>query len=152
MSNWNGLSVPRLVSMVLCEDAATGVGDGHVTLQRLFFELYVDAFPAGYDRLVVANTWLNVSDQVHGPGDGPQFRESVRIVAPDGTVVGQADGTLALGSSPGLTHMFHFARLVLPAPGQYRVEVALGDAVVDTFPLWVWETKGANDEDQQEST
>lgn len=131
MTEWRGMPVPRLLSSLLCEDAASsvGLGDGRVSLQRVFFVLYADAFPAGFDRMVVANFWF---------GSAGQYVEKVRITAPDGTVVAEGESELNLTDDPVvMTQLFYFPTMVLPEPGEYTVDVLLDDASVNTHTLRV---------------
>ncbi len=138
-----GRQVPRLLASLPCEDAAIsqGVGDGRVTLQRVFFNLYANAFPAGFNRMTVVNFWTG--------GEG-SYRAAVRLVAPNGAEVanGEAEirGIPALGTA---VQVIYFPNLVLPEPGKYTVEVLLDDAVVHTYNLHVVTTGEEEAEDEQ---
>jgi len=132
--------MPRLLASLPCEDAAisAGVGDGRVTLQRVFFDLYASGFPAGFDRLVVCNLWSG--------GEG-SYRVRTRIVAPDGTEV--ARGEAGLEARPGAAtnaQLVYFYPLVLPEPGRYTVEVLLEEAAVHTYTLHLFESSAAGEE------
>jgi len=125
--------VPRLLASLLCEDAASsiGLGDRRMTLQRVFFVLYADKFPAGYDRLVVANFWY---------GSEGAYQEGVQIVAPDGAVVAQGESELTVPEAPVvMTQLSFFPNLVLPEAGDYTVQVLIDDAAVHTHTLRVVE-------------
>lgn len=127
-----GKPIPRLLASLLCEDAASSValGDGRVSLQRVYFVLYADAFPAAYDRLTVVNFWFG--------GEGT-YQEAVRIVAPDGeTYLAEGNSELSIPADPvTMTQMYYFPTLALPEPGEYTVEILLDDAVVHTHTLRV---------------
>lgn len=124
--------IPRLLASLLCEDAASSValGDGRVSLQRVYFVLYADAFPAAYDRLTVVNFWF---------GEAGTYQESVRLLAPDGeTCLAEGSSQLSISADPvTMTQMYYFPTLALPEPGEYTVEVLLDDAVVHTHTLRV---------------
>ena len=127
----SGRPVPRLLASLPCEDAALsqGVADGRVSLQRVFFDLYADRFPAGFDRMTVANFWSE--------GEGT-YRVAVRLVGPEGEEVarGEAELTFPEGAVT-VAQLVYFPRLALPGPGRYRVEVLLEGAVVHTYTLAV---------------
>ena len=121
--------LPRLLASLPCEDAAVsvGLGDGRVTLERVFFDLYAGAFPAGFDRLVIACLWTG--------GEG-EYKVEVRLVAPDGVEVGRGGASLTARPEPATTALvIYFAGLALPAPGRYTVEVLLGGAAVHSYGL-----------------
>jgi len=131
--------LPRLLAALACEDAAvsSGLGDGRVTMQRVFFDLYAARFPAAFDRLVVCVLWMG--------GEGTHT-VTVSLRAPDGAVVGQGDAALECRPEPAtVAQIVYFPGLVLPAPGKYTVEVALNGAAVHTFSIHVVQT-GAKEE------
>ena len=123
--------VPRLLASLLCEDAALsqGVADGRVSLQRVFFDLYADRFPAGFDRMTVANFWTG--------GEGA-YRTAVRLVGPGGEEVarGEAELTFPEGAVT-VAQLVYFPGLALPGPGTYTVEVLLDGAPVHAYGLVV---------------
>ncbi|HEC36274.1 MAG TPA: hypothetical protein ENI39_07055 [Anaerolineae bacterium] len=134
----SGRPVPRLLASLLCEDAATssGLADGRVTLQRVFFDLYADAFPAGFDRLTVVNFWA--AGEASGRAAVPAHRVTVRIVAPDGAEVARGEAELAFpAGAVTVVQVVYFPGLVLPEPGRCTVEVSLDDAAVHTYTLHV---------------
>jgi hypothetical protein len=140
---------PRLLASLPCEDVSTsvGLGDDRISLQRVFFVLYADEFPAAYDRLVVANLWIG--------GEGA-YKETVRVVAPDGTVAAQ--GEAELNAQPNedqapqvpttMNQLCYFPALVLPEAGEYTVELAIDGAVVHTYALHVVALSEAGEEEQ----
>ena len=144
-----GRPAPRLLASLPCEDVSTsvGLGDDRISLQRVFFVLYADEFPAAYDRLVVANLWIG--------GEGA-YKETVRVVAPDGTVAAQ--GEAELNAQPNgeqvpkvpttMNQLCYFPALVLPEPGEYTVELAIDEAVVHTYALHVVALSEAGEEEQ----
>jgi hypothetical protein len=143
--------VPRLLASLPCEDVSTSVGLGNdrISLQRVFFVLYADEFPAAYDRLVVANLWIG--------GEGA-YKETVRVVAPDGTVVAQ--GEAELNAQPNgdpvqvptvMNQLCYFPALVLPEAGEYTVELAIDEAVVHTYALHVVALSETSEEEQSGS-
>jgi hypothetical protein len=138
---------PLLLGSLLCEDAASSValGDNRVSLQRIFFVLYADGFPAGYDRLVTANFWL-------GESKG-EFEETVRITSPDGTVVAEGNSQLIVNADPVTqTQLFYFPGLTLPEPGQYTVAVLLDDTLVHEHTLRVVDVSEDLEEDDVPDT
>jgi hypothetical protein len=143
MSEWGneGRSIPRLLTCLLCEDAALslGVNDRRLTVQRIIFDVQADRFPAVCDRMVAVTIWR---------GEDGACRETVRIVAPDGTVVAWAEVELVTSSEMvSNTQLFNFPTVELPQAGEYAVEVLVGDAVVHSHPLLAVE-KGEERADQ----
>lgn len=131
--------VPRLLTSLVCEDAAVsaGLGDGRVSLQRVFFDLYASHFPAGFERLVVANLWAGVED---GPEHSPagRYQVTVRILGPDGVEVAQGQAELEAWPEPRTAaQLFYFPGLVLTGPGRYTVQVVLEGVVVHAYRLHV---------------
>ena len=127
----SGRPVPRLLASLPCEDAAVsqGVADGRVSLQRVFFDLYATAFPAGFDRMTVANFWTG--------GEG-SYRVAVRLVGPDGGEVARGEAELAFPEGAiTVAQLVYFPGLALPGPGRYGVEVLLDGAPVHTYDLVV---------------
>ncbi len=147
MGEWgnSSRSIPRLLTCLLCEDAALsiGVNDRRLTVQRIIFDVEAARFPAICDRMVAVTIWR---------GEDGVCRETVRIVAPDGTVVAQGEVELATSSEMvSNTQLFNFPVVELPLAGEYAVEVLVGDAVVHSHPLLVVE-KGEEREDQREQS
>jgi hypothetical protein len=143
--------MPRLLAALPCEDAAVsfGVFDRRATFQRVYFDLYAGAFPAGFDRLVVAVLWSG--------GEG-SYRMGVRIVAPGGEEVALGEVEMeALPPTATNTQLVYFYPLVLPEPGQYTVGVLLDGAEVHSFPLHVVhlvaaeELEGAGGDDEEDT-
>lgn len=138
VEEWGGAkadSGPLLLASLLCEDTSTSValGDGRVSLQRIFFVLYADGFPAAYDRMVATNFWL-------GAGSAGTYHESVRVIAPDGTEVGAADSDLVIpdqGEPLTRTQVYYFPGITLPEPGEYTVEVLLDGVKLHTHVVRV---------------
>ena len=127
----SGRLVPRLLASLPCEDAALsqGVADGRVSLQRVFFDLYADRFPAGFDRMTVANFWTG--------GEG-SYRVAVRLMGPDGEEVARGEADLAFPEGAvTAVQLVYFPGLALPGPGTYTVEVLLDGAAVHTYTLAV---------------
>lgn len=123
--------VPRLLASLPCEDAAVsqGVADGRVTLQRVFFDLYADRFPAGFDRMTVANFWTG--------GEGT-YRTAIRLVGPEGAEVARGEAELAFPDGAlTVAQLIYFPGLALAGPGQYTVEVLLDGAAVHAYSLTV---------------
>jgi len=123
--------VPRLLASLPCEDAALsqGVADGRVSVQRVFFDLYAGAFPAGFDRMTVVNFWA---------GGKGTYRAAVRFVGPDGTEVARGEADLAFPEGAvTVAQLIYFPGLVLPEPGRYVVEVLLDGAAVHAYDLHV---------------
>jgi len=124
--------LPRLLAVVCCDDAlisGADPADARVTLQRVFFDLYADRFPARVARLVGVLIWSG--------GEG-SYRVGLHISAPDGAAVAAAQGELS--ASPDLVtnvQLYHFPDLVLPEPGRYAVQVLVDDAPVHDTVLHV---------------
>jgi len=119
--------LPRLLASLPCEDAATsaGLADGRLTLQRVFFDLYADAFPAAFDRMTVVNFWIG--------GEG-RYRTTVRILAPEGAEVARGEMELSARVEPAtVVQLTYFPGLILPGPGRYTVEVLLDGVAVHTY-------------------
>jgi hypothetical protein len=143
-----------------CEDVSTsvGLGDDRISLQRVFFVLYADEFPAAYDRLVVANFWIGdegACPATVGSVEGT-YEETVRIVAPDGTAVAQAKAELnALPNGAEIPttirQLYYFPALALPEPGEYTVELTIDGVIVHTYSLYVVTLNGAGEEEQSGS-
>lgn len=128
--------LPRLLAAIPCEDAAvsSGVADGRVSLQRIFFDLYAARFPAAFDRMVIACIWMG--------GEG-EHTVAVTLKAPDGAEIGRGESPLACRPEPAtVVQIIYFPGLVLPAPGRYAVEVALNGAPVHAFAVYVVQTGG----------
>ncbi len=128
--------LPRLLAALACEDAAlsSGLADGRVSLQRVFFDLYAARFPAAFDRMVVVCLWMGGEDT---------HSVAVSLRAPDGTVVGRGETPLECRPEPAtVAQIVYFPSLVLPVPGKYTVEVALNGAAVHTFAVHVVQTGG----------
>ncbi|MCP4538086.1 MAG: hypothetical protein GY832_13170 [Chloroflexi bacterium] len=140
MSVWIDDKRPRLLAAVPCEDAATSasMGDGRVSLQRVFYDLYAGAFPAAFERLNVATMWMG--------GEG-EYTIGARLTGPDGTVLAEAQIPHTCQPEPTtMIHLIHFSSdgvmtMVLPQPGRYDVDVLLDDIQVSTFPLFVVEIR-----------
>ncbi len=144
MSEWgNNRPIPRMLACLLCEDAALsiGVNDKRLTVQRIVFDVEADRFPAVCDRLVAVTIWR---------GEDGVYRETVRIVAPDGTVLARGEVELVTSSAMvSNAQLIHFPVVELPQAGEYAVEVLIDDAVVHSHPLLVVEG-GGDRADQQE--
>ncbi len=136
---------PRLLAALPCEDgaASVAVGDGRATLQRIFYDLYADGFPAAFDRLNVATIWMG--------GEG-EHTVGARLSGPDGDVLVEVEMDYVAQPVPatalyrtvqyGAVRLFHLSSdgvmtLALPAPGRYSVDVLLNGVPVQTFPLFV---------------
>lgn len=126
---------PRLLAALPCEDAAVSaaMGDSRVSLQRVFYDLYAEAFPAGFDRLNVATVWT-------GGEAGREYPVGARLSDPSGALVAEGTMTYLSRPSPATSALLiHFSTdgmvLVLPGPGQYSVDVLLDDVPVFTFPV-----------------
>jgi hypothetical protein len=138
MTEWGAR--PTLLASLVCEDVATsrGVDDGRVTIQRVFFGLSAARFPARYDRLVVVNVWTG------SPGT---YKNRVRIVAPDATLVAEGETEFSIGDA-GVKRIevVFFHELALPEAGEYVVIVSADDTVAGHYTLRV----EGEDADQQE--
>ncbi len=129
---------PRLLAALPCEDAAAsaGMGDGRVTLQRVFFDLYAPAFPAGFERLNVATVWM-------GGEPGREYTVGARLADPGGAIIAEARMTYVARVQPAtMAAVVHFATdgrltVAFPSPGRYTVDILLDDVPVHTFPLFV---------------
>ncbi len=138
MSVWIDDKKPRLLAAVPCEDVATSasMGDGRVSLQRVFYDLYAAAFPAAFERLNVATVWMG--------GEG-EYTVGARLNGPDGVVLAEAEIAHVCRPEPTtMIHLIHFSSdgvmtMVLPRPGRYDVDVLLDGVPVSTFPLFVVE-------------
>jgi len=134
-------SAPRLLASLLCEDVAISAAepaDGRVTLQRVFFDLQADRFPATIERLVMVNVWS---------GGAGTHAVSMRIGAPDGTQIGAAETVLEVHRElPVHLQIHRFLGLALPAAGLYRVEVLLQGIVLHRYALLVSSAAPAGDE------
>ena len=123
--------MPRLLAALPCEDAAVsfGVYDRRCSLQRVYFDLYAERFPADFDRLVVAALWSG--------GEG-SYTMQARIVGPGGEEIAVGETEMeALPPTATNTQLVYFYPLALPEPGPYTVQVLLDGAEVHTFPLHV---------------
>lgn len=134
MAVWINDAGPRLLAALPCEDgaASAALDDGRATLQRIFYDLYATAFPAGFDRLNIATIWMG--------GEG-EYTVGARLSGPDGTVVAEAQLTYQARPEPATAVLLiHFSTdgmtLVLPEPGRYSVDVLLEGVPVFTFPLF----------------
>lgn len=134
---WVDDAGPRLLAAIPCEDAAVSaaMGDGRATLQRIFYDLYADRFPAGFDELNVATLWT-------GGEAGTEYPIGARLSGPDGAVMAEASLTYRARPEPATAVLLiHFSTdgmtLVLPAAGRYSVDVLLDQVPVDTFPIYV---------------
>ena len=76
---WIENAGPRLLAALPCEDGAVSVAvdDGRASLQRVYYDLYAGAFPAGFDRLNVATIWMG--------GEG-EYPVGARLNGPDGAI------------------------------------------------------------------
>lgn len=129
---------PRLLAAVPCEDAASSaaMGDGRISLQRVFYDLYSTAFPAAFERLNVATVWMG--------GEG-EHTVGARLTGPDGAVLAEAETPHVCRPEPTtMIHLIHFSSdgvmmVILPRPGRYVVDVLLDGIPVSTLPLFVVE-------------
>ena len=137
---------PRLLVALPCEDgaASVAVGDGRATLQRIFYDLYADGFPAAFDRLNVATIWMG--------GEG-EHAIGVRLSKPDGGVLVEVEMEYVAQPEPATAvRLFHLSSdgvmtLALPVPGRYSVDILLNGVPVQTFPLFVVDgRRDGNDE------
>ena len=136
MSVWIDDGKPRLLAAAPCEDvaASASMGDGRVSLQRVFYDLYATAFPAAFERLNVATIWMG--------GEG-EYTVGARLTDPDGTVLAEAQIPHVCRPEPAtMIHLIHFSSdgvmtMVLPQPGRYDVDVLVDGIPVSTFPLFV---------------
>lgn len=139
---------PRLLAAVPCEDASVSasMGDNRVSLQRVFYDLYAGAFPAGFDRLNVATVWSG--------GEG-EHTISARLSGPDGETLAEAGMEMICQPEPAtMVNLIHFSSndgltLVLPSAGRYTVAILVDGAPVSTFPLFVIGL-GINESDEEE--
>lgn len=127
---------PRLLAAVLCEDTAVSaaMGDNRVSLQRVFYEVYAGAFPAGFDRLNMAMVWM-------GGQEGREYPVGARLSAPDGAVIAEASLTYRARPEPATAVLLvHFSTdglvLALPTAGKYNVDVLLDGVPVFAFPFF----------------
>lgn len=144
MAVWGpSVRLPRLLAALPCEDAATstGLADGRVTLQRIFFDLYAARFPAAFERMVVACIWMG--------GEG-RYTITVALKAPDGAEIGRGESPLECRPEPAtVVQIIYFPGLVLPAPGRYLVEVALDGAPVHALAIYVVQTPAPGGEEKR---
>ena len=118
----------KLVATYVAEDALSNL-TGRLTLYNLFGERYAATWPAVAGRMVVATTWLREAEE-------RQHAQRVLILAPDGDLVAEAATSFAVGGGrPIHTQVVRFDRVVLPAPGTYRVQVWLDRTPVADLPL-----------------
>jgi hypothetical protein len=121
-----------------CEDAAASaaMGDNRVTLQRVFYDLYAAAFPAGFERLNVATVWM-------GGEPGREYAVGVRLSDPGGAIVAEARLVYTAHPQPAtavaVAHLSSDGALTLalPAPGRYAIDILLDGVPAHTFPLFV---------------
>ena len=150
MSVWIDDKKPRLLAVVPCEDvaASASMGDGRVSLQRVFYDLYSNAFPAAFERLNVVTVWMG--------GEG-EYTIGARLTSPDGTVLAEAEIAHRCEPEPTtMIHLIHFSSdgvvtMVLPQPGRYDVDVLLDGIPVSTFPLFVVGIGASSEEKDGES-
>ncbi len=126
---------PEPVSVVVCEDVLANPS-GRLTLYNLFRDLTADGFPATLPRLHVVTTWYNPQK------DDGRALIRVAILAPDGSLVGDATATISVALGAYHTQVSRFRDLVLPEPGTYRVQVAQESRIVSDLPLTVIGTGG----------
>lgn len=127
---------PRLLAALPCEDGAVSaaMADGRVSIQRVYYDLYADEFPASFECLNVATLWM-------GGTPGRQYRVGVRLSAPDGTVLAEAAVAYQGQPEPATgARLFHLSSdgvllMRLPTPGRYSVDVLLDGVPVFTFPI-----------------
>lgn len=121
---------PNLIAVMICEDVLMNPS-GRLSLYNVFQDLTADRFPAAFPRLHVVTTWHNPSpEQV-------QAVIQVGIVAPDGTPVGNAAATITVAPGAYHTQISRFRDLVLPTPGDYRIQVQRGSRQMCDLPLVV---------------
>lgn len=121
---------PDLIAVVICEDVLVNPS-GRLTLYNIFQDLATDRFPAALPRLHVTTTWYNsLPEQV-------QTVVQVGIVAPDGTLVGNAAVTITVAPGAYHTQISRFRDLVFPIPGNYQIQVQRGSRQMCNLPLMV---------------
>ena len=133
---------PRLLAALPCEDGAVSLAmdDGRVTFQRVFYELYANGFPAGFERMNVATIWM-------GGEEGRDYAVGARLSDPDGAILAEAEMVYTAWPEPATSVLLvHFssdgrAVLSLPAPGRYTVDVLLEGVPVQTLPVFVVEVE-----------
>ena len=129
---------PLLLAVLPCEDGAVSLAmdDGRVTFQRVFYEMYADNFPAGFERMNVATIWM-------GGESGRNYAVGARLRDPDGAILTEAEMVYTAWPEPATAVLaVHFSSdgrsvLSLPVPGRYTIEVSLEGTLLQEVPLFV---------------
>lgn len=133
-----------LVATIICEDVLANPS-GRLTLYNVFHDLTADRFPALFPRLHVVTSWYAQYAQEREQTEVIQ----VAVVAPDGTVIGGAAATIVVNPGAYHTQISRFQGLVLPVPGEYRVQVQQGSRLVGNLPLVVVGPEGPGGKEEQ---
>lgn len=128
--------LPDLQCSLVCEEVRQEA-NGNLFIIGVLNLLRVPQLPIMIGRLCILNRWT--------AGIG-QFRESVRLIAPDQTtVVSKAELKFELRDpSHAATGVMVFGNMKLEIPGVYFVEVLVDDVMKLRYPLPVVHTPAPN--------
>lgn len=129
--------------MALLADAANVSREGKLNVLGVFDTIYARQFPTVHPHMALVLRLEAASDE-----EGPHDIE-VQLVAPDGTVLVRAPGTVTLpgfapGDPIGFDHVLSFANTRFAGPGRYAVRVAVDGVVVVALVLRVAEPPTAH--------
>jgi hypothetical protein len=117
--------IPDLQCSLLCEDIRQEVS-GNLILVGVINVIRVPQVPITAARLLIMNRWC--------AGVG-QFTETIRVIAPDGTVVRKNSSKFQLGDPTQVAVLANvFGNLEFPAAGVYHVEVLVDEVMKLRYP------------------
>lgn len=121
---------PILQFSVLCDDVGRS-GEGKLIIYGVFEAIASSSYPATHRACYVCNRWTGASGT---------FREKIRIMSPDGraTVVEGPETSFTLSDRTSFhTVVCRLEGLTFERPGQYRVQVMVGDRMIMEYGLSV---------------
>ena len=118
--------IPDLQCLLLCEDIRQEAS-GNLILVGVINVIRVPQVPITAARLLVMNRWC--------AGVG-QFTETLRVIAPDGTVIRKNSSKFQLGDPTQVAVLANvFGNLEFPAGGVYHVEVLVDEVMKLRYPV-----------------
>lgn len=118
--------IPDLQCSLLCEDIRQEAS-GNLILVGVINVIRVPQVPITAARLLVMNRWC--------AGVG-QFTETLRVIAPDGTVIRKNSSKFQLGDPTQVAVLANvFGNLEFPAGGVYHVEVLVDEVMKLRYPV-----------------
>lgn len=121
--------VPTLQASVICEDVRQE-NNGMQSLVGVLNIIPAANVPVGLLKMAIWTRWV---------GGVGKFKQSARILAPDGsTVLGEAAVDFELQETIGqATNVNFFAGMQFSEFGSYTVEISLNDKVVIHYPFHI---------------